>query len=153
MKRIEHQINGAASAYDELAALQAVIPNAVLHPANVEMIAVERLHEQPCMPTVLVAVQGAAEAVRQPSRTLEALPLREVERRLGVHRSTLAAHVRAGIVRAVTFGNRTRVTVEEIERIKREGLPALPGKAAKSRTRRNPRRTGSDAAAIRALEI
>jgi hypothetical protein len=151
--------SGAPSAYAELAAMEKLVPGALFHPLTVDLIAMARTQEQPVLPMVVVAqadnrYQPRPRSAPPPSLRLEALPLREVERRLGIHRSRLAAHLRAGTIRGVMFGNRTRVPLAEIERILRDGLPPLPEKGIKTRRRRRMSRpNGGTAAAIRALEI
>jgi Helix-turn-helix domain len=60
----------------------------------------------------------------------ELLGLRDAARALGLSRERLTEYIRKGAVRAVRVGGRggqprLRVSVEEIDRIKREGLAAL----------------------------
>jgi hypothetical protein len=95
-------------------------------------------------------------APRMPRADRAALDLRAVERRLGIHRSTLAAHLRAGTIHGVPFGKRTRVSADELERVLREGLPDLQTVQRRARRPAKCRRaqTGEElAAAILALKV
>lgn len=49
---------------------------------------------------------------------------------LSIGRSTLYDHVKAGNVRTITICNDRRVPMDEVRRVAREGLPALPKKQA-----------------------
>ncbi len=155
------------SASDQLAALRSLVPGATFHSISVEAMRAQDTEDEmrwlarrarvdaPVLYHV-AAIRRLLEArgrAKQPSDSRQALDLRTAERRLGIHRSTLAAHLRTGAIKAVSFGSRTRITVSEIERVLREGLPGLAQKSPKIRKHRKARRPGDAAAAIRALKI
>src|SRR3989442_14194346 len=116
-------MTGAASAHEELGAMIAACPGRWCESLTADLLATER-----STPGVVHVRPVSGHRVQMRPRRLEALPLREVERTLGIHRSRLAEHIRRGNITTVLFGTRARVTIEEIARIKREGLPPLPSK-------------------------
>lgn len=92
---------------------------------------------------------------------------RRAERLLGIHRSLLAAHLRAGTLKTVTWGKGARIPKEEVDRVLRDGLPALPDQPEPSTPPRRPawshkagprprkpaEKQGTPGERIRALEI
>lgn len=54
------------------------------------------------------------------------LTQRAAARLLGIHLITLRRYVRAGAVRGIQVGRRVQIAPEELERIRRDGLPVLP---------------------------
>lgn len=53
--------------------------------------------------------------------------LREVSEVLGLHYNTVLKYVSLGLIRAIKIGKAYRVSEEEIERIKREGISVSKG--------------------------
>ena len=89
---------------------------------------------------------------------------RRAERLLGIHRSLLSAHLKAGTLKTVPWGKGERIPKEEVDRVLRDGLPELPGqpepsmppgrrRAAGPRMRRPTEKQGTPGARIRALDV
>jgi excisionase family DNA binding protein len=100
------------------------------------------------------------------NQDVRAFSKRQAERLLGIHRETLAAHLRAGTIKTVPWGKLARIPKDEIDRLLRDGLPQLPGaepRALPPRARRSNGRPagraalaakeGSPGDRIRALEV
>jgi hypothetical protein len=66
----------------------------------------------------------------------------------GISIWTLRKHVAAGSVKVTRIGRRVLLTAEEVERIRRDGLPSL----GRSRLQLMPARTDSDASSFVGLE-
>jgi excisionase family DNA binding protein len=98
---------------------------------------------------------------------VRAFSKRQAERILGIHRNTLAEHLRAGTIKTVPWGKLARIPKEEIDRLLRDGLPelaastpaVLPPRARRMRDRTPAGRAapaakeGSPGDRIRALEV
>lgn len=92
---------------------------------------------------------------------------RRAERILGIHRSLLAAHLRAGTFKTVPWGKGARIPKDQVDRVLAEGLPELPDQPERSvpparspwsnragpRPRKAVEKKGSPGERIRALEI
>lgn len=99
------------------------------------------------------------------NQDVRAFSKRQAERILGIHRNTLAEHLRAGTIKTVPWGKLARIPKDEIDRLLRDGLPELAGAEPRvfpPRARRRHSRNRSVAPAakegspgdrIRALEV
>jgi helix-turn-helix protein len=145
------KMTGAASAHEELSALIDACPGRWWESLTADVLAIER-----STPGVVFVGHVSGHRVQMRPRRLEALPLREVERTLGIHRRTLSTHLKAGTIRAIAFGGRLRVAQAEIDRVLREGLPSLDGRPARPtsqpRRRKLAAKTGVGAK-IRAIKL
>jgi hypothetical protein len=63
------------------------------------------------------------------NQDVRAFSKRQVERLLGIHRDTLAAYVKAGLIKTIRWGKFDRISKDEIDRLLRDGLPQLPSSA------------------------
>jgi hypothetical protein len=79
-----------------------------------------------------------------------AISLSRADALLGARHGTVAGLIRAGRLRAIPWGPRSRVLVADLERVAAEGFTA---ELARPRAPRARRPSGGDAAAIRAIDL
>src|SRR5207248_10548948 len=83
---------------------------------------------------VVVDLRRIVATFHQPKTEL--LSKSEAARLLGVHRTeTLPKLIKDGVLKTVPFGKRERISRDEIERVKRQGLVAVYAPQAKKRSR------------------